>query len=174
MTNFDLMGEHFQLTRRHFLELGGAAVTAWDLSALAAGNAAADSRLGEAVAKLQYLTPPDQVGTILDKGKAGVAKLPPERLREIGLVPETWFLDVVSDPTSNCVVEQPRSRELGNALGWDGLMRLADKHAIRFMQVCSCTNGPDPFHIQLLRRMGALRQIKIDQDSGGAERYVTR
>jgi len=149
MTDFDLIGEHFQVTRRHFFQLGGTAVAAWNLSARAVGNASVDPQLEEAVAKLQYLTPLDRIGNILDKGKAGVAKLPPERLREIGLVPETWFLDVVPDPTSNCVVEQPLSRELGNALDWNGLMKLADRHAIRFMQVCTCTNGPDPFHMSL-------------------------
>ncbi len=149
MTEFDLIGEHSQVTRRHFFQLGGAAAAAWNLSSLAIGSAALDPRLAEAIAKLQYLTPADRVGNILDKGKAGVAKLPPEKLREIGLVPETWFLDVVPDPASNCVIEQSFSRELGNALDWNGLMRLADKHAIRFMQVCSCTNGADPFHMSL-------------------------
>ncbi len=149
MTESDSTGSHLHVTRRHFFQLGGAAVTAWNISALAAGDAAIDPRLEEAVAKLQYLTPPDKMGTILDKGKAGVAKLSPDELREVGLVPETWCLDVGGDPTSNCVVEHPFSRELGNALNWNGLMRLADKHAIRFMQVCSCTNGPDPFHMSL-------------------------
>ncbi len=149
MTESDSLRDHLQVTRRHFIELGGAAVTAWNLPALAAGNAVMDPRLEEAVAGLQYLTPSDKIGTILDKGKAGVAKLPADKLREIGLVPETWFLDVVGDPVSNAVVERPLSRELGNALDWSGLMRLADQHAIRFMQVCSCTNGPDPFHMSL-------------------------
>ncbi len=148
MTDFDLTGEHFQVTRRHFFQLGGAAAAAWNISPVA-GNAAVDSQLEEAIAGLQYLTPPDRIGNILDKGKAGVAKLPPGRLREVGLVPETWSLDVVCDPTSNCVIEQSLSRELGNALDWDGLMRLAAKHAIRFLQVCSCTNGADPFHMSL-------------------------
>ncbi len=149
MTDSDLIGEHILVTRRHFFELGGAAVTAWNLSALAGANAAIDPRLEEAVAALEYLTPADRVGAILDKGKAGVAKLSPEQLRAVGLVPETWSLDVVPDPASNCVVEHPFSRALGNALDWNGLMKLADKHAIRFMQVCSCTNGPDPFHMSL-------------------------
>ncbi len=149
MTKFDLMGERSRVTRRHFFRLGGTAAAAWNLPMLAVNGAALDPRLEEAIAKLQYLTPSDRVGSILDKGKSGVAKLPPERLREIGLVPETWFLDVVPDPPSNCVVEQPFSRDLGNALDWNGLMRLADKHAIRFMQVCSCTNGADPFHMSL-------------------------
>jgi DMSO/TMAO reductase YedYZ molybdopterin-dependent catalytic subunit len=46
-------------------------------------------------------------------------------------------------------VEQPLSRALGNALDWNGLMRLAEKHAVRFVHVCVCTNGADPFHTAL-------------------------
>lgn len=149
MVAFDSIAEHIRVTRRHFIELGGASMAAWNLSALAAGDAAVDPRLEQAVTGLEYLTSPDRIGAVLDKGKAGVAKLSQAELRDVGLVPETWSLDVVPDPASNCVVEQPCSRALGNALDWNGLMKLAEKHATRFMQVCSCTNGPDPFHMSL-------------------------
>ena len=140
--------EQGQQTRRYFLQLGSAAVAVWNLSPLAAAEADTDPQLQEAIAKLEYLTPLDRA-YILDKGKAGVAKLPLEKLRAIGLVPETWSLEVIPDPASNSVVEQPLSRALGNALNWQGLMSLADKHAMRFMHVTTCTNGPDPFHMSL-------------------------
>jgi len=140
--------EHCRVTRRFFFQLGSAAAGAWSASPLAAANTAADAQLREAIAKLEYLTPLDRA-FILDKGKAGVTKLPPERLREIGLVPETWSLDVIPDPASDSIVEQPFSRPLGNALDWNSLMRLAEKHAVRFMHVCVCTNGADPFHMSL-------------------------
>ncbi len=136
------------MARRYFLQLGGAAVAAWNLSPLAAAGAEMDPQLQEAVAKLEYLTPLDRA-YILDKGKAGVGKLPPEKLREIGQVPETWSLEVIPDPASNSVVEQPLSQALGNALNWQGLMSLAEKHAVRFLHVTNCTNGPDPFHMSL-------------------------
>ncbi len=110
------MAEHCRLTRRYFFQLGGTAAAAWSASPLAAADAGADPRLREAISKLEYLTPLDRV-FILDKAKAGVAKLPPERLRERGLLPETWSLDVVPDPASDSSVEQPLSRALGNALG---------------------------------------------------------
>ncbi len=92
------------------------------------------------------MTPLDRA-YILDKGKAGVANLPAERLREVGLLPENWSLDVIPDPASNSDVEQPLSRVLGNGLDWNGLMRLAERHAVRFLHVCVCTNGADPFHM---------------------------
>ena len=137
-----------QLTRRYFLQWGGAAVVTWNVSPLAASGAEIDPQIREAIAKLEYLTPLDRA-FILDKGKAGVTKLPVERLRELGLTPDSWSLEVIPDPASNSVVEQPLSRARGNALNWQGLMSLAEKHAIRFMHVCSCTNGPDPFHMSL-------------------------
>jgi len=140
--------EHCQVTRRYFFQLGSAGAAAWSASPLGAADAGADPRLREAIARLEYLTPVDRA-YLLDKGKAGVAKLPPERLREIGLVPETWSLDLVPDPASGSSVEQPLSRALGNALDWNGLMQLAARHAVRFLHVCVCTNGADPFHMSL-------------------------
>jgi hypothetical protein len=86
MADFDLIGENCQVTRRHFFQLGGSAIAAWNLAAHPVGAASIDPKLEEAVANLQYLTSPDRMGAILDKGRAGVAKLPPDKLREIG-----WF-----------------------------------------------------------------------------------
>ncbi len=152
------------MARRCFLQLGGAAVAAWNVTPLAAAEAETDPQLQEAIAKLEYLTPLDRA-FILDKGKADVAKLPVEKLRAIGLVPETWSLEVIPDPASNSVVEQPLARATGKALNWQGLMSLAQKHAVRFMHVTTCTNGKDPFHMSLwegvpLREVLALTRPK--------------
>ncbi len=103
---------------------------------------------------------------ILDKGKAGVTKLPVEKLREIGLVPETWSLEVIPDPASNSVVEQPLSRAKGNALNWQGLMSLADKHAVRFLHVTTCTNGQDPFHMSLWEGVPLREVIALTETQG--------
>ena len=137
--------EHRKLTRRYFFQLGAAGAAAWTAAPLSAANRPLDRRLRDAIANLEYLTPVDRAH-VLDKGKAGVAKFPAERLREIGLLPDTWSLDVIPDAASDSSVEQPLSRALGNALDWNGLMRLAEKHAVRFLHVCVCTNGADPFH----------------------------
>lgn len=138
----------FQLTRRRLLEMSSAAVAAWSVPRFAAAQDEIDPVLKEAIARLEYLTPLDRA-FILDKGKTGVPKLPPEKHREIGLVPETFSLDVIPDPAGNSVVEKPISKALGNALKWRDLMQLAEKHAIRFLHVTTCTNGPDPFHMSL-------------------------
>ncbi len=142
------MNAHSPLTRRHFLQLGSAAAAAWSLAPSGAAEILKDSQLREAISKLEYLTPLDRA-FILDKGKAGVGKLPAERLREIGLTRESWSLEVVPDSDGQSIVEQPLSRRLGNALSWQGLMSLAEKQAVRFLHLCTCTNGPDPFHMTL-------------------------
>jgi hypothetical protein len=170
MTGFNPKGEDLQLTRRRLFQLGSAAVAARSLPAIDAGHAGIQPELAEAVAKLRYLTATDRIGTVLDKGKAGVAKLSPDRLREVGLVPETWSLDVVPDPASNCIVEQQLSRKLGNALDWNGLMKLGDRYAVRFMQVCSCTNGADPFHMSLWEGVPLREVIRLTRPKENVRR----
>jgi len=144
----DVSRTGYRLTRRGFLQWNAAAAAALSFEGPAYSGNLTDPRLQEAIAKLEYLTAPERV-FILDKGKTGVVDLPPEKHPEIGLVPETWSLDVVPDPASNSIVDQPLSKATGNALNWDRLMNLAEKHAIRFLHVCNCTNGPDPFHMSL-------------------------
>ncbi len=143
--NERLAREHVDVTRRHFLELGAAGVAAWSTSRLWAQGQddEAQQRLNEAIAKLEYLTREESFVTY-GRGDPPPHELPPEKLREVGLVRETWQLEVVPDPESNAKVEQPLSKELGTALNWDGLMKLAEKHAVRFLSVTSCTNGPSP------------------------------
>ncbi len=140
-----LATEHRELTRRYCFGLGAAGAAAWG-AGLPAADAAADPVLREAIGRLEYLTPIERA-YILDKGKAGVAKLLPEKLSEAGLTRETWSLEVVPDPDGGSKVGQPLSRALGNALDWNGLMRLAGEHVVRFVHTGVCTNGADPFHV---------------------------
>jgi len=170
MTNFETwFREHSELSRRYFFQLGGAAAAAWSASPLAAADRAADPRLQEAIAQLGYITSPERVN-YLDKGKSGAAKLTPETLREVGLVPETWTLDVVPDPASDCLVEQPLSRSAGKALDWNGLMKLAETHAVRFLHVCVCTNGADPFHTTLWEGVPLREVIWLTRPKGNIRR----
>lgn len=137
-----------RVTRRSFLQLGSAAFAVYSVAPTSAFSQGTDVKLQEAIAKLEYLTPLDRA-FILDKGKAGLAKLPLEKLRETGSIPETWSLEVMADPASNSVVERQLTTALGTALNWQALMALGEKHAVRFMHVCTCTNGQDPFHMSL-------------------------
>jgi DMSO/TMAO reductase YedYZ molybdopterin-dependent catalytic subunit len=139
-------GEGF--SRRDVLELGAAGALALGATALAADAPPPNPALAEAVAKLRYLTPPDAFREF-GREKPRVDSLPPEKLREVGLDRETWRLEIVPDPESNCQVGRPLSRELGTALDWAALMNLAEKHAVRFLAVLTCTNIADPLGMGL-------------------------
>ncbi len=139
---------HRELTRRYFLGLGAAGAAALSASPWWAEGAEAPSALAEAVGKLEYLTSLDRF-KMLGRGNPPPHTLPAEKLREVGLDRETWKLEVVADPASNCEVQRPLTKESGTALDWQGLMRLAEKHAVRVLKVMTCTNAADPFGMGL-------------------------
>ena len=140
-----LAKEHSNVTRRYFLQLGAAGVTALSISKLWAQEheGQIDPLLAEAISKLEYLTQ-DKDFRNYGRGKPPPHKLPPEKLREVGLSRETWELEVVADPESNAEVERPLSRASGTAMDWAELMKLAETKAVRVMNVISCTNGRFP------------------------------
>ena len=144
----DLAREHAEVTRRYFLRLGAAGLAALGTSRLWAQTVEAGAALKEAIAELEYLTPPDRF-RMAGRGKPPPHTLPPEKRREVGLARETWQLEVVPDPESNADVQAPLSKEAGTALDWKGLMQLAQTHAVRFMQVMTCTNVPPPMGMGL-------------------------
>ncbi|MCR4411944.1 MAG: molybdopterin-dependent oxidoreductase, partial [Thermoguttaceae bacterium] len=138
-----LVQDHLELTRRYFLGLGTAGI-----GGLVALPAWADSPEGkrvldEAASKLEYLTRLESF-RMFGRGSPPPHELPPEKRRAVGLDPQTWTLEVIPDPESDCKVENPLSKERGTALDWQGLMQLAEKHAVRFFKVMTCTNGADP------------------------------
>jgi DMSO/TMAO reductase YedYZ molybdopterin-dependent catalytic subunit len=140
-----LAKEHSNLTRRYFLKLGSAGVAALSASKLLAqeGGGQIDPMLTDAVSKLEYLTREENFRTY-GRGKPPPHKLPPEKLREVGLARETWELEVLPDAESNSKVDRPLSKALGTAMNFDGLMKLAETKAVRIMNVMSCTNGRFP------------------------------
>ena len=142
--------EHLDVTRRYFLQMGGAGVAALSLLPwqACADEASAKAALAQAIAKLEYFTQPDKFGTV-ERGNPLPYTLPPEKLREAGLTRETWSLEVVPDAESNSDVQNPLSKALGTALDWDGLMKLAEKKAVRFLKVITCNNMGTPLGMGL-------------------------
>jgi DMSO/TMAO reductase YedYZ molybdopterin-dependent catalytic subunit len=114
----------------------------------ALGEEKAGGVLAEAIAKLQYLTLAEDFGTV-ERGNPLPYTHPPEKLREVGLTRETWKLEVISDPDAPAKLEAPLSKESGTALDWDGLMKLAERHAVRFLKVMTCNNGNSPLGMGL-------------------------
>ena len=140
--------QHVEVTRRYFLQLGAAGVAGLSASPLWAGQDRSEAVLAEAISKLEYLTPPADF-RLAGRGSPPPHTLSPQRRREVGLDRETWQLEVIPDPESDAKVERPLSKELDTALDWEGLMKLAQKRAVRFLSVMSCTNGRRPFGMGL-------------------------
>ena len=137
--------EHAELTRRYFLQFGAATVGGLSASRLWAGGNTSQihPQLIDAISKLEYFTREENFRTY-GRGKPPPYKLGAEKLRDVGLVPETWQLEVLPDPESNAEVDRPLSKASGTALNWERLMELAETRAVRFMGVMSCTNGRFP------------------------------
>jgi hypothetical protein len=110
-----LLEAHREMTRRYFLQLGSAGLAGLAASPLWAHGAETNQLLAEAIAQLEYLTPEAKFAGG-GRGNPPPYKLTPEQRREAGLDPETWQLEVIADPTSDVKIENPLSKELGNAL----------------------------------------------------------
>jgi DMSO/TMAO reductase YedYZ molybdopterin-dependent catalytic subunit len=133
------LDEHVRLTRRYFLGLGAACAGA--LAWPAAGKAAPPApELARALDKLEpYFTPPEKFGDV-SRGKPLPHSLPDEKKREVGLTRDTWVLEVISDPENPATLGRQLTRKDGTALDFAALLRLGDKHAVRFAKVMTCLN----------------------------------
>lgn len=140
--------EHLDLTRRYFLKLGVTGVASLVMPGWRALAEQADDRLAAAVSELEYLTPPADFGTV-ERGDPLPYTLPREKRLALGLERETWKLDVVADPESDSVLENPMSAAAGNVFTWNDLMELAKTRAVRFMKIMTCLNIGDPLGMGL-------------------------
>ncbi len=143
------ISEHQCLSRRYFLGLGAASVAAYSLGSTA--RARADDKvdpLADLIRKLEYFTKPDAFGTV-ERGTPLPYSHPLEKLKEVGLTRETWKLEVIADPDAPPKLGAPLSKAAGTALDWEGLMKLAEKHAVRFPKIMTCNNGGSPLGMGL-------------------------
>ena len=97
--------------------------------------------LAKAVSELEYLTPADKF-IVQRRGNPVLSEIPNEKLASIGLTPETWKLEIVTDAESNSEIENPMTIEKGNAFTWGDLMNMAEKHSVRYLHALTCTNSP--------------------------------
>lgn len=164
-----LAREHLAVTRRYFLGLSAAGAAGLAASTLWGGEGQAADLLREAAARLDYLTPPGRFRQF-GRGQPPPHELPPQKLREVGLVPDTWRLEVVADPESNAQVERPLSKDLGTALDWPALMKLAETRAVRFLAVMTCTNVADPCGMGLWEGVPLREVIWLAKPKGNVRR----
>ena len=127
-------------TRRHFLQTGigvSGALAAWPKAAGAEGR---PPELGSAIEALEpFFTPQDKFRDV-SRGKPLPHSLSDEKKRAVGLTRETWKLEVISDPENPASIRRPLTKGEGTALDFAGLVRLGEKHAVRFAKTMTCLN----------------------------------
>lgn len=128
------------LSRRDLFKLGsaGAAVLGGSEASAAAKKAGPVCEEGGCC-----ITPSGDFYNV-ERGKPLPYTLPLEKLREIGMVRETWQLEIVADAGSNAKIERPMLRSDGTALTFDKLMEIAKTKAVSYLKVITCNNLADP------------------------------
>lgn len=138
--------EGSKLTRRGFFPAAAA------LSAVAAGLPGAEAwaagttspplpaELARVVAELEPYFFPQERFQDVSRGTPVPHSLPEERRREVGLTRETWKLEILSDPEKPATLGKQFLRPEGTALDFAGLLKLGEKHAVRFPKVMTCLN----------------------------------
>jgi DMSO/TMAO reductase YedYZ molybdopterin-dependent catalytic subunit len=134
------LAEHHQLTRRFFLGLGAVAssvVASWPRIGRAAPT---NADLAKAIDELESFFTPQEHFRDVSRGKPLPHSLPEEKKSEFGLTRETWKLEVISDPDNPAKLGRELTKTEGTALDFDTLLRLGDRHAVRFAKVMTCLN----------------------------------
>ncbi|MCI0704509.1 MAG: molybdopterin-dependent oxidoreductase [Planctomycetia bacterium] len=134
----EFLTEHNELTRRFFLRCG---VT------LAAGSAVAaraaeplPAELAPVLEKLEsYFTEQSKFGDV-SRGKPIPHTLPLEKKKEVGLTRETWRLEIISDPENPATLGKQFTKKDNTAIDFATLLKLGEKHAVRFAKVMTCLN----------------------------------
>lgn len=128
--------QHAELTRRFFLGCGAALVADSVLRA----DDPLPPELRPALEKLEpYFTPSADFQDV-SRGKPVPHTLPAEKKREVGLTRDTWQLEVLSDPENPATLSRPLTKKDGTALDFAALLKLGEKHAVRFAKVMTCLN----------------------------------
>ncbi len=166
-----IAAEHVAVSRRYFLQLGAAGIAAIQLAPWLAGadEATEQAALADDLAKLEYLTKWDDF-RLIERGEPLPYTHPIEKLREVGLTQETWKLEVVPDPDAKATMEKPFSKELGTALDWQGLMKLAETRAVRYLKVMTCNNMDTPLGMGLWEGVPLRNVIWLTQPSKNIRR----
>jgi DMSO/TMAO reductase YedYZ molybdopterin-dependent catalytic subunit len=141
-----LNDEGRSLSRRAFVQLsaaGAAAIGGWP-SAQAQGatepNPARHPAITAAIEALEpYFTSQPKFRDV-SRGQPFPHTLSDETKSRVGLTRETWKCEVVSDPDHPATLRRPMQIKNSTALDFAALLKLADKHAVRFAKTMTCLN----------------------------------
>ncbi|QDU29648.1 TMAO/DMSO reductase [Anatilimnocola aggregata] len=151
MDHDSFLTEHRELTRRFFLQAGALGFAATQLANFGfADEKPTEEKQSPAPVKRTkpekagvrpepYFTPSVDFRDV-SRGKPLPHSLPDEKKREVGLTRETWQLEVLADPDNPAKLGRPLTKEAGTALNFEALLKLAEKHAVRFPKVMTCLN----------------------------------
>src|SRR6218665_3446376 len=147
MNRSDFLDEHFELTRRHFLEAGVASLAAAEFTSIGQADdkppvppPVKRSKPPKAGVRPEPYFTPTQDFQDVSRGKPLPHSLPEEKKTEVGLTRETWRLGILSDPAPPANLGRQFTRADGTAFDFPALLRLAEKHAVRFPKVMTCLN----------------------------------
>jgi DMSO/TMAO reductase YedYZ molybdopterin-dependent catalytic subunit len=131
------LARHADLTRRFFLRAGAA----WAVTGSALARAEPPPpELAKALESLEsYFTPPEEFRDV-SRGTPLPHSISDEKRREVGLTRETWRLEVVSDAEKPATLGKQLTKKDGTALDFEGLLKLGERHAVRFAKVMTCLN----------------------------------
>ncbi len=139
----DFLAEHGNLTRRYFLRCG-ATVAAIGALPLFAQAKEGDPALQKAIDALEtWLTKQDDFGDV-SRGNPKPHTLDEAKRKEVGLTRDTWKLEVRSDPENKTRLHNPLTKEKNTAFTFNDLLKLAEKHVVRFPKVMTCLNMGAP------------------------------
>src|SRR3989442_13159213 len=132
--------EHQELTRRYFIRMGVVSAAALGFCPLAAGADPPAPELAKAIETLEpYFTSQEKFRDV-SRGEPMPHSLSEEKKRKVGLTRETWKLEVISDPDHPATIRRPLTNKDGSALDFAGLMKLAERHPVRFAKTMTCLN----------------------------------
>ena len=78
--------------------------------------------------------------TDVSRGRPVPHTLSDEKKRAVGLTRDTWKAEVVADPDSPATLGKPLTAKDGTALDFKTLLKLGEKHAVRFPKIMTCLN----------------------------------
>ena len=76
----------------------------------------------------------------MSRGKPIPHTLPEDKRREVGLTRDTWKLEIITDPESPATLGKQFTKMDNTALDFATLLKLGEKHAVRFPKVMTCLN----------------------------------
>ncbi len=96
--------------------------------------------LASAIENLEpYFTPANKFRDV-SRGKPLPHALPDDKKITVGMTRETWKLEVIADPENPATLRTPLTQSAGTALDFAGLLKLAEKHVVRFPKTMTCLN----------------------------------